>query len=86
MFKLCVFVALLSLVAAAPAPAPAPVPAPAPAPSLVGPTLVSAPWGHPVIAGPVVAGPHVVSYVPASVSHIAVSQVHPAPVVLKHLW
>ncbi|KAH8302012.1 hypothetical protein KR044_001889, partial [Drosophila immigrans] len=75
----CVFVALLSLVAAAPAPAPVP----APSPSLIGPAVVAAPWGHPLIAAPLIAGPRIVSVVPAPVSHVAISQVHPAPVVVK---
>ncbi|XP_034108426.1 neuropeptide-like 3 [Drosophila nasuta] len=82
MFKLCVFVALLSLVAAAPAPAPVP----APAPGLIGPAVIASPWGAPLVAGPILAGPRIVSVVPAPVSHVAISQVHPAPVVVKHLW
>ncbi|SPP87053.1 neuropeptide-like 3 [Drosophila guanche] len=84
MFKLCVFVALLSLAAAAPAPAPAPVPAPAPAP---GPSpsglLAPAIWGPGVWGPTIVGGPHVVSVVPQAISHAAITQVHPSPLLLK---
>ncbi|KAH8295679.1 hypothetical protein KR018_002717, partial [Drosophila ironensis] len=71
----CVFVALLSLAAAAPAPAPAP------APGLIAPGLVA-----PGIWGPaVVASPHVVSVVPGAISHAAITQVHPGPVLVKSI-
>ncbi|XP_022229247.1 neuropeptide-like 3 [Drosophila obscura] len=81
MFKLCVFVALLSLAAAAPAPAPVPAPAPSGllAPGLIGPGLVA-----PGIWGPtIIGGPHVVSVVPQAISHAAITQVHPSPLLLK---
>ncbi|KAH8380179.1 hypothetical protein KR009_009350, partial [Drosophila setifemur] len=69
----CVFVALLSLAAAAPAPAPAP--------GLIGPGLVA-----PGLWGPaVVAGPQVVSVVPGAISHAAITQVHPSPVLIKSI-
>ncbi|TDG48090.1 hypothetical protein AWZ03_005507 [Drosophila navojoa] len=89
MFKLCVFVALLSLAAAAPAPAP--VPAPAPSPSLLGPTLVGPGiWGPvvapPVVAGPVAIAPRIVQVVPGAVSHVSVSQLHPSPILVKSVW
>ncbi|XP_023178648.1 neuropeptide-like 3 [Drosophila hydei] len=91
MFKLCVFVALLSLAAAAPAPAPAPVPAPAPSPSLWGPAVVGPSiWGPvvapPVVAGPVALAPRIVQVVPGAVSHVSVSQLHPSPIVVKSIW
>ncbi|XP_030386048.1 neuropeptide-like 3 [Scaptodrosophila lebanonensis] len=72
MFKLCVFVALLSLVAAAPAPAPAP--SGILAPGLVAPGI----WGPTVVAGP-----QVVSVVPHAISHAAITQVHGSPLLVK---
>ncbi|XP_017864205.1 PREDICTED: neuropeptide-like 3 [Drosophila arizonae] len=84
MFKLCVFVALLSLAAAAPAPAP--VPAPAPSPSLLGPTLVGPGIWGPVVAPPVAIAPRIVQVVPGAVSHVSVSQLHPSPILLKSIW
>ncbi|XP_001352555.1 neuropeptide-like 3 [Drosophila pseudoobscura] len=78
MFKLCVFVALLSLAAAAPAPAPAPVPEPAPSGLWPGGLVAPGIWGPTIIGGP-----HVVSVVPHAISHAAITQVHPSPLVLK---
>ncbi|KAH8384323.1 hypothetical protein KR200_008124, partial [Drosophila serrata] len=82
----CIFVALFCLAAAAPAPAPVPAPAPAPgliaAPGLVAPGL----WGPAVVAGPhLVAAPHVVSVVPSAISHSAITQVHPSPLLVKSI-
>ncbi|XP_017842199.2 neuropeptide-like 3 [Drosophila busckii] len=86
MFKLCVLLAVLGLALAAPAPAPAPVPAPAPAPGLWGP-WGPAPWGPAVVAAPHWApAPHVVSVLPAAVSHAAITQVHPSPVLVKSAY
>ncbi|XP_016931908.1 neuropeptide-like 3 [Drosophila suzukii] len=83
MFKLCVFVALLSLAAAAPAPAP--VPAPAPAPGLIHPGLVAPGiWGPTVVGSPLLA-PQVVSVVPGAISHAAITQVHPSPLLVKSI-
>ncbi|EDW73614.1 uncharacterized protein Dwil_GK16558 [Drosophila willistoni] len=75
MFKLCVFIALLSLAIAAPAPVPVP------APGLLAPGLVAAPgiWGPTLVA----ASPHVVSVVPSAISHAAITQVHPSPLLVK---
>ncbi|XP_044313948.1 neuropeptide-like 3 [Drosophila rhopaloa] len=82
MFKLCVFVALLSLAAAAPAPAPVP----APAPGLIGPGLVAPGlWGPTVVAGPHLLAPQVVSVVPGAISHAAITQVHPSPLLVKSI-
>ncbi|KAH8350940.1 hypothetical protein KR067_006634, partial [Drosophila pandora] len=78
----CVFVALLSLAAAAPAPAPVP----APAPGLIAPGLVAPGLVAPGIWGPaVVASPHVVSVVPSAISHAAITQVHPSPLLVKSI-